>query len=160
MPSFKRAAAIIVAGGRGLRAGTGGPKQYRTLGGQSVLARARTPFCTHPGISAVQPVRHADDAALFVEAAQGLSYRPAVSGGATRQQSVRAGLEALANDAPDIVLIHDAARAFVTQDVISRAIDAALATGAAIPVIAVNDTVKRVGDTGLVVVLLFCVFLC
>jgi len=150
MPSSKRAAAIIVAGGRGLRAGAGGPKQYRTLGGQSVLARAMSPFCSHPGISAVQPVRHADDAALFAEAVQGLAYRPAVAGGATRQQSVRAGLEALAQDAPDIVLIHDAARAFVTRDVISRAIDAALATGAAIPVVPVNDTVKRVGDTGLV----------
>ena len=150
MPSSKRAAAIIVAGGRGLRAGAGGPKQYRTLGGQSVLARAMSPFCSHPGISAVQPVRHADDAVLFAEAVQGLTYRPAVAGGATRQQSVRAGLEALAQDAPDIVLIHDAARAFVTRDVISRAIDAALVTGAAIPVVPVNDTVKRVGDTGVV----------
>lgn len=144
----KRAAAIIVAAGRGLRAGAGGPKQYRSLGGRSVLSRAMEPFCTHSNIFAVQPVRNPDDAALFDEAACGLKYHPAVNGGATRQASVRAGLEALANDAPDVVLIHDAARAFVTQAVISRAIDAALKTGAAIPVVAVTDTIKLIGDSG------------
>lgn len=144
----KRAAAIIVAAGRGLRAGAGGPKQYRTLGGRSVLSRAMEPFCSHPGISAVQPVRNPDDVALFDDAASGLKYRSPVSGGATRQISVRAGLEALAADAPDVVLIHDAARAFVTKAVISRAIDAALTTGAAIPVIPVTDTVKLIGESG------------
>lgn len=150
MTTSKRAAAIIVAAGRGLRAGPGGPKQYRVLNGQSVLARAMAPFCTHPEITAVQPVRNPDDAEIFDQATSGLKYRRPVSGGATRQASVRAGLEALASDPPDIVLIHDAARAFVTSDVISRAIDAALTTGAAIPVIAVNDTVKQVGDMGTV----------
>lgn len=146
----KRAAAIIVAAGRGLRAGTGGPKQYRTLGGRSVLSRAMEPFCTHSRIFAVQPVRNPDDGALFDDAAAGLKYHPPANGGTTRQISVRAGLEALAVDAPDIVLIHDAARAFVTKDVISRAIDAALTTGAAIPVIPVTDTVKLIGENGVV----------
>lgn len=150
MTASKRAAAIIVAAGRGLRAGAGGPKQYRTLGGQTVLARAMTPFCTHPGISAVQPVRNPDDAGIFDQAAAGLAYLSPVDGGATRQASVRAGLEALATNPPDVVLIHDAARAFITPDVISRAIDAALTTGAAIPVIPVNDTIKLVGKTDMV----------
>jgi len=150
MTASKRAAAIIVAAGRGLRAGAGGPKQYRTLGGQTVLARAMIPFCTHPQISSVQPVRNPDDAEIFDQATRGLVYRAAVNGGATRQASVRAGLEALASDPPDVVLIHDAARAFVTEAVISRAIDAALTTGAAIPVIPVNDTVKLVGATEMV----------
>jgi 2-C-methyl-D-erythritol 4-phosphate cytidylyltransferase/2-C-methyl-D-erythritol 2,4-cyclodiphosphate synthase len=150
MTTSKRAAAIIVAAGRGLRAGGSGPKQFRVLEGRTVLARAMAPFCTHPGIIAVQPVRNPDDADIFDQAAQGLSYKPAVNGGATRQASVRAGLEALASDAPDVVLIHDAARAFISKDVISRAIDAALTTGAAIPVIPVNDTVKLVGDSDLV----------
>ncbi len=152
MTTPKRAAAIIVAAGRGLRAGAGAPKQYRSLGGRSVLSRAMAPFCSHGGIAAVQPVRNPDDAAIFDQATEGLAYRAPVNGGATRQASVRAGLEALAAgpERPDVVLIHDAARAFVTPAVISRAIDAALATGAAIPVVAVADTIKLVGETGAV----------
>src|ERR1700712_3742133 len=65
MSNPKRTAAIIVAAGRGLRAGTGGPKQYRSIGGRTVLARAMEPFCVHPEISAVQPVRNPDDADIF-----------------------------------------------------------------------------------------------
>ncbi|ABD07587.1 2-C-methyl-D-erythritol 4-phosphate cytidylyltransferase 2-C-methyl-D-erythritol 2,4-cyclodiphosphate synthase [Rhodopseudomonas palustris HaA2] len=146
-----RTAAIIVAAGRGLRAGAGGPKQYRTLAGRPVIARALQPFCTHPEVFAVQPVTNPDDTATFNEAVAGLDFRPAVGGGATRQASVRAGLEALAELNPDIVLIHDAARPFVTPDLISRAIVAAGQTGAALPVIAVNDTVKQVDAEGCVV---------
>lgn len=148
MPKPPRTAAIIVAAGRGLRAGSGGPKQYRLIGGRTVLARAMEPFCTHPDVSMVQPVRNPDDADIFDGAVAGLAYRPPVDGGATRQASVRAGLEALASEAPDIVLIHDAARAFVTAGVIARAIDAAQATGAAIPVVPVTDTVKLVDAAG------------
>ncbi len=148
MANRPKAAAIIVAAGRGLRAGAGGPKQYRSIAGRTVIARATEPFCRHPGIWAVQPVRNPDDAEIFDQALQGLHYRPAVSGGATRQASVCAGLEALAADPPEIVLIHDAARAFVTEAVIARAIDAAGKTGAAIPVVAVIDTIKQVDDSG------------
>lgn len=148
MPKPLKTAAIIVAAGRGLRAGTGGPKQYRLIGGRTVLARAMEPFCAHPEVFAVQPVRNPDDADIFDGAVAGLAYRPPVDGGATRQASVRAGLEALASEAPDIVLIHDAARAFVTAGVISRAIDAAQAIGAAIPVVPVTDTVKLVDAAG------------
>jgi 2-C-methyl-D-erythritol 4-phosphate cytidylyltransferase/2-C-methyl-D-erythritol 2,4-cyclodiphosphate synthase len=144
----KQTAVIIVAAGRGLRAGTGGPKQYRTIGGKTVLSRAMEPFCTHPSVFTVQPVRNPDDAEIFDQAVGHLKYQTPVSGGATRQASVRAGLEALADQAPDIVLIHDAARAFVTDKVISRAIDAALITGAAIPVVPVTDTVKVVDGSG------------
>ncbi len=146
--STKRTAAIIVAAGRGLRAGTGGPKQYRSIGGKTVLSRAMEPFCTHPDVFAVQPVRNPDDADIFDQAVCHLKYHTPVNGGATRQASVRAGLEALAEHAPDIVLIHDAARAFVTDQVISRAIDAALITGAAIPVVPVTDTIKLVDASG------------
>ncbi|RKP27003.1 competence-damaged protein-domain-containing protein [Syncephalis pseudoplumigaleata] len=106
------------------------------------------PFCTHPDVFAVQPVRNPDDADIFDQAVSHLKYQTPVNGGATRQASVRAGLEALASEAPDIVLIHDAARAFVTDKVISRAIDAALITGAAIPVVPVTDTIKVVDATG------------
>jgi 2-C-methyl-D-erythritol 4-phosphate cytidylyltransferase/2-C-methyl-D-erythritol 2,4-cyclodiphosphate synthase len=144
----KRTAAIIVAAGRGLRAGAGGPKQYRRIGGRTVISRAMEPFCRHPHIFAVQPVLNPDDAAMFGEAVGDLRYEAPVGGGATRQDSVRAGLEALAAQSPEIVLIHDAARPFVTAAVISRAIEAADPTGAAVPAIAVTDTIKLVGDSG------------
>ena len=131
MPRPERTAAILVAAGRGLRAGAGGPKQYRTVGGQTVIYRAMEAFCRHPDVFAVQPVVNPDDTAVFNEAVAGLRHQPPANGGATRQASVHAGLEALASAKPDIVLIHDAARPFVTSAVISRAIDAAGRTGAA-----------------------------
>ncbi|MFB9267364.1 bifunctional 2-C-methyl-D-erythritol 4-phosphate cytidylyltransferase/2-C-methyl-D-erythritol 2,4-cyclodiphosphate synthase [Bradyrhizobium erythrophlei] len=148
MPKSERTAAILVAAGRGLRAGAGGPKQYRTIGGQTVIYRAMEAFSGHPDVFAVQPVVNPDDAAVFREAVAGLRHRAPTNGGATRQASVHAGLEALASEKPDIVLIHDAARPFVTQTVISRAIAAAGRTGAAIPVIPVTDTIKVTGDSG------------
>ena len=151
MPASPRTAAIIVAAGRGLRAGAGGPKQYRSIGGQPVIFRAMAPFCGHPEIFAVQPVLNPDDLAIFHDAVQGLRHEAPVSGGATRQASVRAGLEALADQKPDIVLIHDAARPFVTAGLISRAIEAAPGTGAAVPTIPVTDTIKQVGPAGTVV---------
>src|SRR6195952_5321672 len=148
MSKPKRTAAILVAAGRGLRAGAGGPKQYRTIGGQTVIFRAMAAFCEHPDVFAVQPVVNPDDIAIFNEAVASLRHQPPTNGGATRQASVHAGLEALAADKPDIVLIHDAARPFVTPAVISRAIEAAQRTGAAVPAIAVTDTIKQVSDGG------------
>src|ERR1700761_3279015 len=148
MPNPPRTAALIVAAGRGLRAGAGGPKQYRSVGGQPVIYRAMTPFCVHPSVSIVQPVVNPDDHAIFDDAVRGLRYAAPAKGGATRQASVHAGLEALAGQAPDIVLIHDAARPFVSAALISRAIDAAEATGAAVPAIAVTDTTKQVVASG------------
>ena len=144
----KATAAVIVAAGRGLRAGTGGPKQYRSIGGQTVIFRAMEPFCRHPQLFAVQPVVNPDDIQMFQDAVCGLSHASPTEGGATRQASVHAGLEALAPQKPDIVLIHDAARPFVSQGLISRAIDAVKPTGAAIPTIAVADTIKLVDGKG------------
>jgi 2-C-methyl-D-erythritol 4-phosphate cytidylyltransferase/2-C-methyl-D-erythritol 2,4-cyclodiphosphate synthase len=106
------------------------------------------PFCRHPQIFAVQPVLNADDTAIFDEAVGDLRHEPPANGGATRQASVHAGLEALAAQTPDLVLIHDAARPFVSAALISRAIDAASRTGAAIPAIAVTDTVKQIDQRG------------
>jgi len=148
MANSERTAAILVAAGRGLRAGAGGPKQYRMIGGQSVIFRAMEAFCVHPQISVVQPVLHPDDNTMFKAACTGLRHAAPAAGGATRQASVHAGLEALVGEKPDIVLIHDAARPFVSPAVISRAIEAATKTGAAIPTIAVNDTVKLVDGSG------------
>lgn len=148
MSKSERTAAILVAAGRGLRAGAGGPKQYRTIGGQTVIFRAMEAFCRHPDVFAVQPVVNPDDSVLFAEAVAGLRHQPPTHGGATRQASVHAGLEALASSKPDIVLIHDAARPFVTPAVISRAIAAAGRTGAAVPAVAVTDTIKLTSPTG------------
>ena len=96
----------------------------------------------------MQPVVNPDDAVIFNAAVAGLRHQPPTNGGPTRQASVHAGLEALAAEKPDIVLIHDAARPFVTPAVISRAIDAAGRTGAAVPAIPVTDTIKQVSETG------------
>src|SRR3569833_618729 len=148
MPRSERTAAILVAAGRGLRAGTGGPKQYREIGGQTVIFRAMQAFCRHPDVFAVQPVGNPDDAAVFSQAAAGLRHQPPTLGGATRQASVHAGLEALVAEKPDIVLIHDAARPFVTSAAISRAIDAAGRTGAAVPAVLATDTIKLVNASG------------
>jgi 2-C-methyl-D-erythritol 4-phosphate cytidylyltransferase/2-C-methyl-D-erythritol 2,4-cyclodiphosphate synthase len=144
-------AAIIVAAGRGTRlaAEANGPKQYVELEGQALLARTVLVFAESALCETVQVVIHADDQPLYERAmrpfAQGTPGLAApVFGGATRQASVLAGLEALAAevDAPDVVLIHDAARPFVKADDLAHLIDAASQTGAAIAATPVVDTLK------------------
>src|SRR6202171_3710601 len=132
-------AAVVVAGGRGLRAGGDVPKQYRTLGNVPVLRQSLAVFATHREIRWVQPVIHRDDGEFYAQAAEGLGVLPPAFGGATRQASVRAGLEALCEHHPAIVLVHDAARPFASPALVSRAIKAA-GGGAAIPRLGVNDT--------------------
>jgi 2-C-methyl-D-erythritol 4-phosphate cytidylyltransferase/2-C-methyl-D-erythritol 2,4-cyclodiphosphate synthase len=144
-----KVAAVIVAAGRGHRAGGEMPKQYRHIGGEPVIRAALAAFAGHPQIDAVQPVIHADDEAQFRATTAGLArLRAPVAGGASRQASVHAGLEALRGTAPDIVLIHDAARPFVSDALIARAIAAAREHGAAVPAVAVADTVKKVDAQG------------
>jgi 2-C-methyl-D-erythritol 4-phosphate cytidylyltransferase/2-C-methyl-D-erythritol 2,4-cyclodiphosphate synthase len=144
-----QSAAIIVAAGRGERAG--GPKQYRLLRGEPVLRHVLRLFVAHPGIDAVQPVIHAADEADFRAAAAGIDCLPPVAGGATRQASVRAGLEALAGENPALVLVHDAARPLASPALVDRALAAARESGAAVPVLPVIDTIKRVDAAGRVV---------
>jgi 2-C-methyl-D-erythritol 4-phosphate cytidylyltransferase / 2-C-methyl-D-erythritol 2,4-cyclodiphosphate synthase len=143
-------AAVVVAAGRGVRAGGGGPKQYREIGGEAVIRLSLRGLVHHPEVALVQPVIHPDDRALFNEAAQGLDLLAPVFGGATRQASVRNGLEALRAKPPEIVLVHDAARPFASLELVSRGIAAARSSGAAIPAMAVADTVKTVDSSGLV----------
>ncbi len=144
-------AAVVVAGGRGERAGGGIPKQYRTIAGEPMIRPALRAFLDHAAIGVVQPVIGAADEDAFRAATAGLSKLSApVRGGATRQASVRAGLEALADRRPALVLIHDAARPFVTPALIERAIAAARATGAAVPGVAVADTVKKIDAASVV----------
>jgi len=141
-------AAVIVAAGRGLRAGGHLPKQYREVAGEPVIRSSLSLFAWHGQIGAVQAVIHPDDRGSYEAAAKGLRLLPPVPGGASRQASVRAGLEALAGRAPDIVLIHDAARPFCSTELVSRAIVACGETGAAIPALEVTDTIKRVDAGG------------
>ena len=145
-----KVAAVVVAAGRGLRAGGDLPKQYRDVLGEPVIRSSLALFARHDAISFVQPVIHPDDAALFQAASAGLDLLPPVDGGALRQASVRAGLEALRAHAPDLVLVHDAARPFASHALVTRAIAAARASRAAVPVIGVADTVKTVDAAGCV----------
>lgn len=137
------AAALIVAGGRGVRAGGGMAKQYRKLVGMPVLRRAALAFLADPRFRAVRVVIHPDDASLYADAVEGLDLLPPVPGGATRQESARLGLESLADHDPPLVLIHDAARPFVAADVLSRVLGALEAAPAAVPALPVVDTLKR-----------------
>ena len=142
-------AAVIVAAGRGTRASSDLPKQFRQIGGETMLRRTLSMFVEHAEVGLVQPVIHPDDLELYQTSVTGIEPLLAQTfGGATRQASVRAGLEALAARKPDIVLIHDAARPFASADLVSRAIAAAERSGAAIPALPVTDTVKTVDRQG------------
>jgi 2-C-methyl-D-erythritol 4-phosphate cytidylyltransferase/2-C-methyl-D-erythritol 2,4-cyclodiphosphate synthase len=101
-------------------------------------------------VDIVLPVIHPEDGERFAKAAEGLRTATPVFGGATRQGSVHAGLEALAGDRPQIVLVHDAARPFTSAALVDRAIAAAEKNGAAIPALSVTDTVKIVDNDSLI----------
>jgi 2-C-methyl-D-erythritol 4-phosphate cytidylyltransferase / 2-C-methyl-D-erythritol 2,4-cyclodiphosphate synthase len=143
-------AAVVVAAGQGARAGGDLPKQFRRIGGATLLRRSLMTFVEARNVGFVQPVIRSEDADLVRAETAGLNILPPVFGGATRQASVRAGLEALLPRKPDIVLVHDAARPFASADLIARAIKAAEKTGAAIPALPVTDTIKRVDEAGTV----------
>jgi 2-C-methyl-D-erythritol 4-phosphate cytidylyltransferase / 2-C-methyl-D-erythritol 2,4-cyclodiphosphate synthase len=144
--------ALIVAAGRGVRAGGHKPlipKQYSSIGGVPMLSRTIGAFASHRRVYDVIVVIHPDDAALYDTAIRGVAgrLRPPVPGGARRQDSVRAGLEALVSQAPDRVLIHDAARPFVDAGLIDRVIDGLDIHAGALPSLPVTDTLKR-GNAG------------
>jgi 2-C-methyl-D-erythritol 4-phosphate cytidylyltransferase/2-C-methyl-D-erythritol 2,4-cyclodiphosphate synthase len=140
--------ALVVAAGRGYRVGGQLPKQYLTLSGRPILRHCLATFAAHPDVSAVRVVIHPDDRPLYEQAARGLDLLEPVPGGAERQDSVRLGLESLEDLAPDQVLIHDAARPFLTMDVIDRVIAALDAHAGAIPALPQADTLKRAGADG------------
>src|SRR3569623_1418384 len=140
-----RLAVLIVAAGKGERAGTALPKQYEHLGGQPMLRRTVQAFQGYPVRVVIGPGQDS----LAAEALKGLSLPARVTGGATRQESVRRGLEALAAEVPDFVLIHDAARPLVSRRVIADVVKA-LEGGAdgALPMIAASDPLRRKGADG------------
>jgi len=139
----KRSDALIVAAGRGQRFGASLPKQYAVLAGVPLLRHTLAAFARHPGIRRVRAVIHPDDRGLYDAAADGLDLAEPVAGGRNRQESVLRGLESLAGDAPEQVLIHDGARPFVSPDVIARVLAALEDSPGAIAALPVVDTLKR-----------------
>ena len=143
-----RVAAIIAAGGRGLRAGGGVPKQLRSIGGRTLLELALAPFDRSARVGeivVVLPPALAADPPVGLQAVE--TPLRVVAGGRRRQDSVAAGLDAV-GDAASLVLVHDAARPFCSRALIGRVIDAAAEAGAAVPAVRATDTVKRSADAG------------
>ena len=137
--------ALLVAAGSGSRLGAGQPKQYRRLVWQSMLAQALDGL-RHPRIDEIQVVIGAGQDAAYQEAIGARSLPSPIVGGATRQESVRNGLEAIGKAGDmDIVLVHDAARPFLPAEVVDRLLDALVAHPGAVPALPVSDTLA-VGD--------------
>jgi len=144
-------AVLIVAAGRGQRFGGNLPKQYAPLKGERILTRTLRAFRNHPRVSRITVAIHPDDADVFADAARGFEGVNAVHGGATRQESVRLGLESLAGDAPDLVLIHDGARPMISSALIDGVIEALSRAEGVVPAVAVIDTLKRVDADGRII---------
>jgi 2-C-methyl-D-erythritol 4-phosphate cytidylyltransferase/2-C-methyl-D-erythritol 2,4-cyclodiphosphate synthase len=144
-------AAVVVAAGRGTRARGAGelPKQYLPLAGVPVLAHSLRTLMGHPDVGRVVVVYNPEDAGLYDSATAPFATRllPPVPGGETRQASVLAGLEALAAAPPDRVLIHDAARPFLTHRLVTELIAALADQPGAIAAEPVSDTLKQ-ADAG------------
>ncbi len=141
--------ALIVGAGRGQRFGDETPKQYHMLDGVSIIARSIATFSSNSRIAAVRAVIHFDDMHLYEDAVKGLSSSKLlepVQGGTTRQQSVYLGLQSLKNISPDQVLIHDAARPFVSTGMINSIIGELKSSRGAIVAIPVYDTLKSSND--------------
>jgi 2-C-methyl-D-erythritol 4-phosphate cytidylyltransferase/2-C-methyl-D-erythritol 2,4-cyclodiphosphate synthase len=140
-----RIAALIVAAGQGVRSGSAIPKQFAPVAGKPMIAHSHAALTAHPGIHQVLVAIGAGQESLLRYA---LGPVPHVAGGATRRISVLNGLEALAADAPDYVLVHDAARPFVPAGVVDRLITALERDPGAVPALPVADTLVR-GDGSL-----------
>ena len=141
MTSPTRVAALIVAAGTGTRAGGSVPKQYALVAGKPMIAHSHAAFVGHPRIASVTIAIGPGQEAMLRAAVGDVLH---VSGGATRRESVRAGMEAIAvAGGADFVLIHDAARPFLSAAVIDRLIDALATSPGAIPVLPVADTLAQ-----------------
>jgi len=137
---------LIVAAGRGHRLGGAIPKQYLHLSGQTILRRTILALSSHSHIHAIQVLIHPDDAQLYAAAIVGLDLPPPLFGGATRQETVRRGLEGIAHLNPATVLIHDAVRPFISHATISAVLAALERSPGAIAGVPLADTLKRVTD--------------
>ncbi len=139
----RKIAVLIVAAGAGDRFGGTIPKQYLTLMGRPVLCWSIAAFQNHPLISGCHVVIHPEHQAAFRDATEGIALPDFITGGSNRQESVQKGLEAIRADKPDVVLIHDAARPLISEDLISALCREAMSSGAAVPGILVTDAIKR-----------------
>ena len=144
MTDVSKTIAIVLAAGRGTRAGGTQQKQWRMLLGKSLTAWSVDAFMSHAEIDAVVVVHHPEDQEMIAQLPAAVRC---LHGGANRDDSVRCALSALKDQAPEYVLIHDAARPCLTQSLISTCIDAMRARGAAAPAVALQDTLWRGGDT-------------
>jgi 2-C-methyl-D-erythritol 4-phosphate cytidylyltransferase / 2-C-methyl-D-erythritol 2,4-cyclodiphosphate synthase len=145
-----RAVALIVAGGNGTRAGGGTPKQYRRIAGSAVIARAFDALEAHPVVDALFLVIGEGHDALLEQALDGRVPTHVVRGGATRRESVLAGLEAIAAaGGAEAVLIHDAARPFLPASVIDRLLAVIDTNPGAVPTLPVVDTLVHTNGGGL-----------
>lgn len=138
--------ALIVAAGKGRRTGQEIPKQYIEIAGKSILRRSIDAFLGHPDVDNVCVVISDADRALYEAAVDGLSLLPPVTGGSERQESVRNGLESLTGAPPEFILIHDAARPFVSHELISRCLDRLQGADAVLPSLPVIDSLKTFAD--------------
>jgi 2-C-methyl-D-erythritol 4-phosphate cytidylyltransferase/2-C-methyl-D-erythritol 2,4-cyclodiphosphate synthase len=138
--------ALLLSAGYGSRFGAAQPKQFLPLLGRPVLRHAAEALLAEGLVSALQPVAPAGEEALVANLLAGLPCLPVVAGGATREDSVRAGLEAIAVEAPDYVLVHDAARPVIPRGTIPALLAALEAHAGAIPAQPVADTLKRVSS--------------
>ncbi|MEO3385866.1 bifunctional 2-C-methyl-D-erythritol 4-phosphate cytidylyltransferase/2-C-methyl-D-erythritol 2,4-cyclodiphosphate synthase [Mesorhizobium sp. CAU 1741] len=148
-----RIGVVIVAAGRGERAGQSveGPKQYRRIGGIPVIRHTLDAFLAHPAIGDIIVAIHADDEALFLDAAGDAAKAvTTVAGGPTRQASTRLALHALRHRSPEAVLIHDAVRPFVDTWLVDRVIEGLAGGSGSLPTLPVSDTLKKAGPDGLV----------
>jgi 2-C-methyl-D-erythritol 4-phosphate cytidylyltransferase/2-C-methyl-D-erythritol 2,4-cyclodiphosphate synthase len=145
--NFPPFAAVVVAAGKGLRVGGDIPKQFRLWRGKPLM-RHSVETLLEAGAAPLVVVIAADAALEAAAALAGIDGVRFVSGGASRQDSVRNGLEALAADAPERVLIHDAARPDLPQAVIGRLLDALASHPGAIPVLPVVDSLAVAGADG------------
>ncbi len=132
-------AAVVVAAGQGLRAGQPLPKQFAMWRGKPVV-RHSVETLAAAGVSPIVVAIPEGAEDIARRALKGIAVVRLVTGGSTRQLSVKLGLEALAGDAPDNVLIHDAARPILPPTVIARLLDALAIQHAAIPVLPVTDS--------------------
>lgn len=140
-------AVLIVAAGRGTRAGSAVPKQYLTLGGQTILARTLALFLAMKEITRITVVIAPGDQRAYETALDGLKdgrLTAPVEGGATRAASVRAGLEAMALDPPETVLIHDAARPFAEKAAIRGVLEVLKVHDGAFLAVPVVDALWRI----------------
>jgi 2-C-methyl-D-erythritol 4-phosphate cytidylyltransferase/2-C-methyl-D-erythritol 2,4-cyclodiphosphate synthase len=135
--------ALIVAAGSGSRIGGEMPKQYRNIGGIAMLRRTIMAFKNNPKIDKIRVVFNEKDGDLYQSATAGLDILPPIQGGKTRQDSVRLGLESLLAFAPEKVLVHDAARPFISNEIINNVIDGISKNKGVVPAINICDTIKK-----------------